>query len=67
MDTITTGEAATILGVSSQTVRRIIAAGEIKAIQIAVADGWYRILRDDLQRYAETRGIELDWSLIDKQ
>lgn len=66
MDSLTTGEVAVLLGTSPQTVRRLIAAGTIPAVQLGEDDGWWRIQRSALEEYAKHRGIVLDWSKIEK-
>lgn len=67
MDSLTTGEVAVLLGASPQTVRRLIAAGTIPAVQLGEDEGWWRIERGALESYAERKGIVLNWKLIDKQ
>lgn len=67
MESLTTGEVAVLLGVSSQTVRRLIAAGTIPAVQLGEEESWWRIERAALATYAQHKGIILNWSLIDKQ
>ena len=64
MDSLTTGEVAVLLGTSAQTVRRLIAAGTIPAVQLGEDDGWWRIERSALEAYAQHKGIVLNWSLI---
>jgi len=63
---MTTGQAAVLLGVSEQTVRRYIADGTIRAVRLQ-DDAWYRIERSVLDEWAASRGVRLDWSLIEKQ
>ncbi len=66
MDTVTTGQAARLLDVSEQTIRRYIADGTIPAIRLQ-DDAWYRIERRELEKWAQGRGIVLDWQRIDQQ
>lgn len=49
---LTTGEVARRLGVSSQTVRRLIAAGELPALQ---AGKHYRVKAGDLAAFIAAR------------
>ena len=64
--TVTTREAAVLLGVSEQTVRRYITDGTIQAIRLQ-DDAWYRIECVALEEWAMSRGMRLDWSLIEKR
>ena len=66
MDTVTTGQAARLLDVSEQTIRRYIADGTIPAVRLQ-DDAWYRIERRELERWAQSRGIALDWAILDQQ
>ena len=66
METVTTGEAAYLLDVSDQTIRRYIADGTIPAVRLQ-DDAWYKIERARLEEFARSRGITLDWSKLDKQ
>ncbi len=63
MDMLTTSEVATLLGVSDQTVRRMIAAGNLPGVRLT-DDAWYRVEKNDLIAYAQQRGIKLDWTLV---
>jgi excisionase family DNA binding protein len=66
MDTLTTREAARLLDVSDQTIRRYIASGTIPSVRLQ--DGaWNRIDRAKLEEYARSRGITLDWSKLDNR
>lgn len=66
MDLLTTSQVATLLGVSDQTIRRMIADGSIPGFRLS-DDSWYRIDRSQLAEYANRKNIRLDWSLIEKQ
>ena len=66
MDTVTTGQAARLLDVSEQTIRRYIADGTIPAVRLQ-DDAWYRIERRELERWAQSRGSALDWAILDQQ
>jgi len=66
METVTTGEAAHLLDVSDQTIRRYIADGTIPAIRLQ-DDSWYKIDRGKLEEFARSRGITLDWSKLDNR
>ena len=64
---VTSRQAAVLLGVSEQTIRRYITDGAIRAVRLQ-ADGWHRIERSALDEWAASRGVRLDWSLlIEKQ
>lgn len=67
MDTITTGQAAQLLGTTMMTIGRLIADGTIPAVRLGGDKSWWRIERADMEAYAAERNIKLDWSLIDKQ
>lgn len=56
-------EISTLLHCSDATVRRLIDAGRIKGIRLSDTAP-RRVHKDELQRYADEREIELDWSLI---
>ena len=55
---LTTGQVAKRLQVSSQTVLRLIRAGEISAERLTNS-GQYRILGDELARYAASHNLTL--------
>ena len=63
MEMLTTSEVATLLGVSDQTVRRMIAAGTLPGVRLS-DDSWYRVEKGNLIEYARTRGLSLDWTLL---
>ena len=63
MEMLTTSEVATLLGVSDQTVRRMIAGGQLPGVRLT-DDAWYRVEKESLIAYAQQRGIKLDWTLI---
>lgn len=65
MDTLTTAQVAKLLGVSDETVRRWIQAGQLPGVRIT-DDSWYRVDRKQLEQYAQTRGIPLDWEKLGK-
>jgi len=58
MGKLTTGQVAELLQVSSQTVLRLIRSGELKAERLT-ATGQFRILRDELEKYAEAHDLTL--------
>jgi excisionase family DNA binding protein len=58
MRVLTTGQAAQQLQVTSETVRRLIELGELKASRLT-ATGQYRILESDLREYASRRDLVL--------
>jgi excisionase family DNA binding protein len=55
---LTTGQAAQQLQVTSETVRRLIEADELKASRLTPT-GQYRILESDLREYAARRSLVL--------
>lgn len=63
MEFLTTAQVAKLLGVSDETVRRWIIAGQLPGVRMT-DDSWYRVSRTELERYADTKGIELNWSLL---
>lgn len=65
MEMLTTSEVALLLGVSDQTIRRMIKAGDLPGVRLT-DDSWMRISKEDLQNYANSRGLKLDWSLISR-
>lgn len=64
MHMLTTGQVAILLGVSSQTIRRMIADGTLPAQRLSDISR-YRVPRDRLIEYAHQRNIDLDWSLLE--
>jgi excisionase family DNA binding protein len=63
MEMLTTSEVAALLGVSDQTVRRLIAAGHLPGTRLS-DDSWYRVEKNALIAYAKQKGITLDWTLV---
>ena len=57
----TFAEAGTLLGVSERTVRRLVAAGELRSISVASAP---RIHREDLEYYAQRLRSEKDGTAL---
>lgn len=58
MQVVSTGQAARRLQVSTDTVLLLIKTGQIKAERISEKAHW-RIRQDELQRFADDRGITL--------
>lgn len=58
MQVVSTGQAARRLQISTDTVLLLIRNGQIKAERISDKSHW-RIRQDELQRFAEERGITL--------
>lgn len=65
MEFLTTAQVAKLLGVSDETVRRWIIAGQLPGVRMT-DDSWYRVSRAQLEDYAQKRSINLDWSLLEK-
>lgn len=63
MEFLTTAQVAKLLGVSDETVRRWIIAGQLPGVRMT-DDSWYRVSRTELEKYAGKKGIELNWSLL---
>jgi len=66
MEWLTTSEVALLLGVSDQTVRRMIADDKLPGSRLS-DDSWYRVEKTKLIEYAYKRGITLNWGLLQKQ
>lgn len=66
MEWLTTSEVALLLGVSDQTVRRMIADGKLPGSRLS-DDSWYRVEKSKLIEYAENRQLTLNWSLLETQ
>lgn len=64
METLTAPQVARLLGVSADTVRRLIDSGALAAYRLS-DEGARRIERSELERYAKSRNIRLDWSVLD--
>ena len=65
MELLTTSEVATLLGVSDQTIRRMIADGALPGVRLA-DNAWHRVQKETLIDYAKDRNLKLDWSLINR-
>lgn len=63
MEYLTAPEIAKVFGVSQDTVRRLIDAGELPSIRFT-DDGWRRVKRSDVEAYAQQKGIELSWQSL---
>ena len=66
METLTTGEVATLLGVSEQTIRRMVDDGTLASVRLT-DESWRRVQKSAVAELAVRRNIVIDWSLIDKQ
>ena len=66
METLTTGEVATLLGVSEQTIRRMLDNGTLASVRLT-DESWRRVQKSAVAELAVRRNIVIDWSLIDKQ
>ncbi len=66
METLTTGEVATLLGVSEQTIRRMVDDGTLASVRLT-DESWRRVQKSSVTELAARRNIVIDWSLIDKQ
>lgn len=62
---LTTGDVATLLGVSDQAIRDLIAKGVLPSERLSDT-GRYRVRKDLLIEYAQNRGITLDWTKLSK-
>jgi len=58
MKKLTTGQVAELLQVSSQTVWRLIRSGELRAERLTHTSQ-FRVLRDELEKYAEAHNLTL--------
>lgn len=67
MQPLTTGDVATLLGISYDTVRRLIESGALPGTRLMDDGGWYRIDYTAFVEYAKRKNIQIDWSLIGKQ
>jgi len=65
-DALTTAQVAALLGVSDQTIRMWISAGKLPGYRIT-EDSWYRVDRQELERFAQSRGFPIDWSRLEKK
>ncbi len=65
MRPLTTGEVATLLGISYDTVRRMIKTGVLSGGRLMGDGGWYRIDYTAFVEYAKSKNIQVDWSLIE--
>lgn len=65
MAMISTTQAAKILGVTSQTVRKLIAAGVLSAVRTS-DEGNLRLVDDQVRRYATLNGLSPQGAINDK-
>ena len=66
MDMLTTGEAAAVLQVSVETIRRYIDAGKLHGERLPMARSFRRVRREDLIAFAEQYKMTLDWEKLGK-
>lgn len=62
---LTTSQVARLLGVSDESIRQWIAAGKLPGYRIT-EDSWYRVNRQELEKFAAMRGFPLDWSRLEQ-
>lgn len=66
MDILETSDIAALLECSDATARRLIDAGEIESMPRLTHRSPRRVRREQLEAYAERKGIALDWSRLKK-
>jgi hypothetical protein len=59
---VTTSQAGAALGVSSKSVQRWCDLGRLPAAR--VVSGWRQIAPADLERFAATHGLPLNWEAV---
>lgn len=64
MEYLTPPEIARLFGVSPDTVRRLIDTGELKSIRLSDDGGWRRVEKQTVIEYARSKGIKLDWTVL---
>ena len=64
MEMLTTGEAGTVLQVSSVTIRRYMDEGKLKGERFPEEGSHRRIKREDLIAFAQQYNLTLDWSRL---
>ena len=60
----TTGEVARGLSVSSETVRRLQKLGKLRGERLHASGYWY-FRPEDLQQFAQTEQVTIDWLAMD--
>ena len=63
MEYLTPPEIARLFGVSPDTVRRLIDNGQLPSVRIS-DDGWRRVEKQAVIDYAKSKGIKLDWTVL---
>jgi excisionase family DNA binding protein len=67
MQNLSTGEAAAVLQVSRDTVRRLCDRGELQFDRLEGSKTRFRVHSDSLEQYAERNGIRLNWNAVEQQ
>jgi hypothetical protein len=65
MDILETSHIALLLECSEATARRLIDAGEIKSMPRLTDRSPRRVRKEQMQAYADRKGIDLDWTRIE--
>lgn len=66
MENLSTGDAAKVLQVSRDTVRRLCSEQELDCDRLGGTRGWFRVHRDSLEQYADRHQIRLDWKALEQ-
>ena len=64
MDMLTTGEAAAVLQVSDETIRRYIDRGTLRGERLPQKRSYRRVSREELERFATVYKLTLDWTKL---
>jgi excisionase family DNA binding protein len=67
MQNLSTGEAAKVLQVSRDTIRRLCESEQLQCDRLGGSRGWFRVHSDSLERYAEENNIRLNWKALEQK
>ena len=61
---LTTGQVARALKLKEETVKTALSAGALPSWQIVEGRGWRYVTPHALARYAQARGLSVDWDAL---
>lgn len=67
MQNLSTGQAAAVLQVSRDTVRRLCEDGKLSFDRLGGQTGWLRVHRDSLEQYATQNKVRLNWEALTRR
>lgn len=61
---LTAGQVARALNLKEETIKRALSSGALASWQIVEGRGWRYVRPDDLARFAEVRGLTVEWQAL---